>query len=157
MEHIWASVGYIIHITSLIEYNLINLIAGDTYLQVFDKDSFNLEDIKSAAKSSNDVLHDLSNSKSMLGKLIGILKKNHPIFDESFLNDLSKVSDIRGYYAHQFFKEDLWNRYLETNPYKYRKKLREDVGFVLMIHYQVLDIDRRFRELAKKSFLNKTN
>ena len=155
-EYILAAVGYIFYLTSLIEYNLVQLIAAEKYLQVFDKEDISFIDIINAKKNSNKTLHDLTDENRMLGRLITLLEKTQSVKDPELISDLRHVAEIRGYYAHEFFKEDLRNGYLEKEPLKYKKKLNEDVDFIFAVHNMLVEIDeinRKTVKIAKESGL----
>ena len=149
-EYIFGAIGYIFYMTSMIEYNLVQVIAAERYLQVFDKEDLSYIDVISAKEDSNRTLHELTDGHKMLGKLIDILEKDTSI-DGGLIERLRKVADIRGYYAHQFYKEDLYKNYLEKTPLIYRKQLREDVGFIYSVHMEVFGIDKANRALAKRT------
>lgn len=147
VQYVWQSIGYLLHLTSLIEYNLINIIAGEKYLSLFDNDEIDLEDILNAKLISNQTLHTLSSKKSMLGKLIYLIEEQG-ILDQYLIEDLKKVSDLRGYYAHQFFKDDLRKDNLSKNPSCYFHKLRTDIEFIYNIHCEILAIDKEYRRIS---------
>ena len=148
LEYIFAAIGYIFYLTSLIEYNLVQIIASEKYLKVFDKDDFSIVDILLAKKESNDTLHKLTDENIMLGRLIDLLKK-HDAVDDDLIEDLRKVSRTRGYYAHQFYKDDLYKRHLEKTPLVYKKKINSDVGFIYSIHQVVFQIAEDNRAIAR--------
>lgn len=150
LEYIFGAIGYIFYLTSLIEYNLVQIIAAEKYLQVFDKEDISLFDILNAKEESNQTLHELTNKNKMLGRLISLLESN-PNFDEELIENLRKVADIRGYYAHQFFKDDLRNNYLEKTPLKYKKQINKDVSFIFDVHNEIIEIDKINRMVAKEA------
>lgn len=147
-QYVYGAIGFVFHLTSLIEYNLIQIIAGEKYLSVFDKEEFSFEDIENAMIDSNKELHNLSNSKNMLGKLIDKIESVN-VFDKDFINDLRKASQIRGYYAHQFFKDDLYKGYMEKDPLRYKKRMSDDIGFLYQLNYGLTDMDKENRKLAR--------
>jgi len=150
LEYIFGAVGYIFYLTSLIEYNLVQIISAEKYLQIFDKEDITLIDIASAKEDSNKTLHKLTEGNNMLGQLITLFGKISYI-DDSLIANLREVSRIRGYYAHQFYKEDLRCGYLEKTPIKYKKKINKDVAFIYSIHKEVFAIDQENRAVAKKA------
>ena len=75
LEHILGSIGYIFYLTSLIEYNLIQILSGEKYLKVLDNENITIKDINSGAEESNKTLHELKSRKLMLGGLIKLVKK----------------------------------------------------------------------------------
>lgn len=152
-QYIYGAIGFILHLSSLIEYNLIQLISAEKYLSVFDKETFTLEDIEEAKNNSDEELHKLTNGKNMLGKLIDKIESTN-IFDESFINGLRRASEIRNYYAHRFFKEDLYSKYMDNCPLIYKKQINEDVGFLYHINIILVDMDKENRRLVQLARLN---
>lgn len=150
LEYILGSIGYIFYLTSLIEYNLVQIVSAEKYLKVFDKDDISFIDIVSAKEESNNTLHELANSNVMLGSLISLLEKTDFV-EESFILDLRKVATIRGYYAHRFFKEDLFKKHLEKNPLVYKQKIRKDISFIFSVHETVFAIEQQERYVALKA------
>lgn len=150
IEKIFASIGYIFYLTSLIEYNLVQIISSEKYLKVFDKDDISLDDINAAKEESNETLHKLTDDNIMLGRLIDLLEK-YDIVKEDLINDLRKVSHVRGYYAHKFYKDDLYKRYLEKTPLAYKKMVESDIDFIFTIHLEIFDIAEENRALAMRA------
>lgn len=150
LEYIFGSIGYIFYMTSLIEYNLVQIIAAEEYLKIFDQEDISFIDIVSAKEDSNKTLHKLTDENKMLGKLITLLDKI-PNIDKGLINDLRKVADIRGYYAHRFYKEDLYKNYLEKTPLVYKKRINNDVSFIYEVLNEVIEIDKTYRMVAKRA------
>ena len=150
LEHIFASIGYLIYLTSLVEYNLVQIISAEQYLQVFDKEDASFIDILKAKEASNETLHKLTKDNKMLGKLITLLEKTDN-FTTELIENLRKVADIRGYYAHQFCKDDLKHNYLEKNPLIYKKRIASDIGFIYEINACLIAIDRENRLVVSKA------
>ena len=120
------------------------------WLFVFDKEDISIIDIIAAKEDSNRTLHELTKQNKMLGKLITLLEKNTSP-DEELINDLRKVSEIRGYYAHKFYKENLYKNYLEKTPLVYKKIINNDVSFIYEVHNAVADIAETYRKVAKRA------
>ena len=57
-------------VTTLIEYNLVQIIAAEEYLKVFDNEELSFLDIIDAKNDSNKTLRKLTEENKMLGKLI---------------------------------------------------------------------------------------
>ena len=150
LEYIFGAIGYIFYLTSLIECNLVQIIAAEEYLKVFDQDDISFIDIITAKEDSNKTLHKLTDENKMLGKLITLLEKI-PSIDIELIDDLRKVSEIRGYYAHKFYKDDLYKNYLEKNPFIYKKSISKDINFIFEVHNEVVEIDETYRMVAKRS------
>lgn len=150
LEYIFGAIGYIFYLTSLIEYNLVQIIAAEEYLKVFDQEDISFIDIITAKEDSNKTLHKLTDENKMLGKLITLLEKI-PSIDTELIDDLRKVSEIRGYYAHKFYKDDLYKNYLEKNPLVYKKSISKDINFIFEVHNEVVEIDETYRMVAKRA------
>ena len=118
---------------------------------MFDKEDISIIDIITAKEDSNRTLHKLTEENKMLGKLITLLEKNVSPPDKDLLNDLRKVSEIRGFYAHKFYKEDLYKNYLEKTPLVYKKKINNDVSFIYEVHNAIVDISETYRKVAKRA------
>lgn len=57
LEYIFGAIGYIFYLTSLIEYNLVQIIAAEEYIKVFDQDDISFIDIITAKEDSNKTPH----------------------------------------------------------------------------------------------------
>lgn len=123
--------------------------SGEKYLKVLDNENVTIKDINSGAEESNKTLHELRSRKLMLGGLIKLLKKED-IFEDNFLADLQKVSEIRGYYAHQFFKDDLYSLHLENDPLYYEEKINNEIDFIYRVHEDIYETEQQYREIAEK-------
>lgn len=150
LEYIFGAIGYIFYLTSLIEYNLVQIIAAEEYLKVFDQEDISFIDIITAKEDSNKTLHKLTDENKMLGKLITLLEKI-PSIDIELIDKLRKVSEIRGYYAHKFYRDDLYKNYLEKNPLVYKKRINKDINFIFEVHNEVVEIDETYRMVAKRA------
>ena len=117
---------------------------------MFDKQDITYIDIINAKEESNRTLHKLSKDNMMLGNLITFLEKNTNV-DRELISELRKVSDLRGYYAHKFYKEDLYGNHLEKDPLFYKKKINEDVRFVYKVHQKTVKIDEENRYVANEA------
>ena len=150
LEYIFGAIGYIFYLTSLIEYNLVQIIAAEEYLKVFDQDDISFIDIITAKEDSNKTLHKLTDENKMLGKLITLIEKI-PTIDIELIDKLRKVSEIRGYYAHKFYKDDLYKNYFEKNPLFYKKRINKDISFIFEVHNEIVEIDETYRMFTKRA------
>ena len=57
LEYIFGAIGYVFYLTSLIEYNLVQIIAAEEYLKVFDQEDISFIDIITAKEDNNKTLH----------------------------------------------------------------------------------------------------
>ena len=154
LEYIWGSVGYIIHLSSMIEQNTVLLISGEEILREFDKDDLSSIDILSAISKSNEKFRKNSSTKMMLGKLIEQLKKYELFNGDRLIDDLRIASQIRGYYAHEFFKKDLYEKHLENDPLFYKPQLQEDIDFMYRLNEELTSHVKKYQELCNKLFAN---
>ena len=70
------------------------------------------------------------------------------VFNKEMIDLLDTIKNKRNYYAHQFFKEDLFTKITETNPSYYFKKMREDIGLFKTVNDLLVDIDKGYRLAA---------
>lgn len=148
-QYVYGAIGFIIHLSSLIEYNLLQLLAAEKFLSVFDNKDFTYEEVIMGIKDSNSVFHNLSRKERMLGKLIDKLEDTKS-FDFAFIEELRKASYIRGYYAHQFFKDDLYKSYMENCPLRYKKRINDDIEFLYQLNCALVQMDKDNRKLVRK-------
>lgn len=90
----------------------------------------------------------------MLGRLIEQLNKYHLYKDSDLVEKLRKVSRIRGYYAHEFFKRDLYARHLENDPLFYKPQIMEDIDFLYTFNNEFLETIKEYKKLGLKLTLN---
>lgn len=149
LKKIWGSVGFIMHLSQLIEYNIVNIIAGHKFLKdVKAQKSMNIEEYERKAIASNKILRNLSYKKTM-GTVINAAKDIH-LFDEELTNKLDAIKEKRDYYAHIFFKEQLFTKDMENNPDILLDQLSQDVNDLKEINDRLLKIDAKQREEAKR-------
>ena len=149
LEKIWGSVGFIMHLSQLIEYNIVNIIAGHKFLKdVKAQKSMNIEEYERKAMSSNKILHNLSYKKTM-GNVINAAK-DIQLFDEELTNKLDAIKEKRDYYAHIFFKEQLFTKDMENDSDILLDRLSQDVNDLKEINDRLMEIDAKQREEAKK-------
>lgn len=154
LEYIWGSVGRIIHLSSMIEQNTMLLISGEEILKELDKDDVSSFGILTAISESNKKFRKNSSKKIMLGKLIEQLEKYKLFNGDRLIDDLRKASQIRGYYAHEFFKKDLYKKHLENDPFFYKQQLEEDVIFMRQLNEELVSCVKEYQELCNKLFVN---
>ena len=147
LSDLWARIGFIIQLSQMIEYNLLNILAGHKYLYEIDGLSiFDYEGYYNATKNSNDILKN--NKISTLRKLLIKVEKEN-IFTDEFIKLLDEAIIKRNYYVHQFFKEQLGKNILETNPSYYFKELSETITLLNYVNKELLKIDYEYRRVAK--------
>ena len=76
--------------------------------------------------------------------------KDARVFDEELAKRIDAVKERRNYYAHTFFKEQLFTKDMEDNPDTLLDVLAQDINELNSINTQLLEIDRKQREEAEK-------
>lgn len=154
LEYIWGSIGFIIHLSSLIEHNVKLLISGEELLQIFDNENISILDLLNAKEESNKKYKENDENRLMLGKLIDHLNKYNLYKDSDLVEKLRKVSRIRGYYAHEFFKRDLYVKHLESDPLFYKHQIMEDIDFLYTLNNELLETIKEYKKLSLKLIVN---
>ena len=149
LDKVWGSVGFIMHLAQLIEYNLVNIIAGHKFLKDIDSQKImTIDEYEKRAQESNKMLHNIGGKRTM-GYVVNIAKDLH-LFDDELEKRISAVKDKRDYYAHRFFKEQLFTKEMENNPGVLLNQLSQDVDEMCKINDKLLEIDSQQREDAKE-------
>ncbi len=122
-KKVWASIGFIVNLAQMIEYNLANILANNEVLKTFDEKEYLY------IFEYNDFLNKIEKwyewlNKSEMGKQFVILKEKK-IFDETFLIKIDKIRNERNYFIHTFFKEDLKTNEFQNNPKQFIFYLQE--------------------------------
>lgn len=122
-KRIWASIGFIVNLSQMIEYNISNILGMDDILSAFkSRDSmyvFEYNELVESAEKWYEIL-----TKKELGKLQLILKKKN-LFTDDILNEIDFVREERNYFIHQIFKDDLKTKEFQNNPKQYLPRLQE--------------------------------
>ncbi|MBO6261359.1 MAG: hypothetical protein J6N95_01965 [Bacilli bacterium] len=80
LEKIWGGVGFIIHLSQLIEYNIVNIIVGHKFLKDCEaQKSISIDEYKRKTLVCNKILCNLSYNKTM-GNIINA-SKDIQLFD----------------------------------------------------------------------------
>lgn len=115
LDLLYAKVGFIVHLSQMIEYNLSNILAFDELLkEIKDKNSMFTFEYNTLARNANKIYHFLK--KKSLG--YGINKaKELGFFTNKSQEYLNKICKERNFVIHSLFKEDLLkNNYIEKDP-----------------------------------------
>ena len=146
LRGLWERIGFIMHLSQMIEYNLLNILAGHKYIESIEGLSiYDFVNYNNAAKESNEALH--KNNRKDLKKLLDRAIADN-VFNKEMIDLLDTIKNKRNYYAHQFFKEDLFTKITETNPSYYFKKMKEDIGLFKTVNDLLVDIDKGYRLAA---------
>ena len=122
-KKVWGSIGFIVNLSQMIEYNLANILGLNEILSTFDEiDSMNLIDYNDLMKKTNEWYEKLT--KKELGKLQGFIEEKN-IFTKDFINEIDHVREKRNYFIHHIFKDDLFSKEFQNNPKQYIPRLQE--------------------------------
>lgn len=142
--HLWGKVGFITHLSQMVEYNLANIIALDRILREFkDTDSMFVIKFNDVVKESNEIYKELS--KKPLGYILKEARKIKYFTIESE-KLLKRAIKKRNYVTHKMFKEDLGKNYLETNPKYYYSRLENTIELLKDINDSLCEIFKSQKE-----------
>ena len=111
---LWGKVGFIVHLSQMVEYNLANILSADELFREFKTDNtVHIIDYNNLAQKSNEMYHKLSGIP--LGSILRQAKKVN-FFNEDGIELLEKACKKRNYVVHNLFRDDLKLRHLETDP-----------------------------------------
>ena len=90
---LWGKVGFIVHLSQMVEYNLANILSADELLREFnERDSMCIIEYNEFAEKSNELYHTLS------AKPLGVILKqaeNVKFFNEDELKLLQEACKKR--------------------------------------------------------------
>ena len=140
-------VGLIVNLSQMVEYNMANILALDEILRKFETtDSMFVFEYNEFVERANNWYKELS--KRTFG---GNFKRAKEI--KFFTNEseelLSKAIEKRNYVIHSLFKDDLKNKYLETNPKYYFNELEETISLLNTINESLVEIFKQQKEEHK--------
>ena len=145
--HLWGKVGFIVHLSQMVEYNLANILAFDEILREFEeRDSMFVFEYNEFAQRANEWYEKLS------GKPLGTSlnrAKGIKFFTDESEKLLSQAIEKRNYVVHHLFKEDLRNNHLETDPTFFYEELEETIGLLHSINESLTDIFKKQKEEYK--------
>ena len=148
LEKMWGSVGFIMHLAQLIEYNIVNIIAGYEFLKDTNaQKKMTIGEYEKRAYRSNKKLHSLTDNKNTMGNVVKAAKDVN-LFDEELTAKIDAIKERRDYYAHIFFKEQLLTKDMENDPDTLLDQLSLDIFEMNSINNQLLGIDKKQREEA---------
>ena len=146
LQELWGKVGFIVHLSQMVEYNLANILSADELIRGFDTDnSMRIVDYNELVQKSNEMYHKLSGIP-----LGGVLKqaKKVNIFNEDGLELLEKACKKRNYVVHNLFRDDLKPRHLETDPEFYFEELENTIEIL----HEINEVLTKIFERQKQEF-----
>ena len=146
LQELWGKVGFIVHLSQMVEYNLANILSADELLREFEeKNSTRIIDFVALAQKSNEMYHKLSSTP--LGNILKQAKKVK-FFNEDGIELLKKACQKRNYVIHHLFREDLKQKHLETDPEFYFEALETTIEFL----YGINEVLTKIFERQKREF-----
>ena len=146
LQELWEKVGFIVHLSQMVEYNLANILSADELLRGFDTDnSMRIVDYNKLVQKSNEMYHKLSGIP-----LGGVLKQAKKVnfFNEDGLELLEKACKKRNYVVHNLFRDDLKPRHLETDPEFYFEELENTIEIL----HEINEVLTKIFERQKQEF-----
>ena len=146
LQELWGKVGFIVHLSQMVEYNLANILSADDLLRGFDTDnSMRIVDYNELVQKSNEMYHKLSGIS-----LGGVLKqaKRVNFFNKDGLELLEKACKKRNYVVHNLFRDDLKPRHLETDPEFYFEELENTIEIL----HEINEVLTKIFERQKQEF-----
>ena len=146
LQELWGKVGFIVHLSQMVEYNLANILSADELLRGIDTDnSMRIVDYNELVQKSNEMYHKLSGIP-----LGGVLKqaKRVNFFNEDGIELLEKACKKRNYVVHNLFRDDLKPRHLETDPEFYFEELENTIEIL----HEINEVLTKIFEQQKQEF-----
>ena len=146
LQELWGKVGFIVHLSQMVEYNLANILSADELLREFEEKNYTcIIDFVALAQKSNEMYHKLSSTP--LGNILKQAKKVK-FFNADGIELLEKACKKRNYVIHHLFREDLKQKHLETDPEFYFEELETTIEFL----YRINEVLTKIFERQKQEF-----
>ena len=146
LKMLWGKVGFIVHLSQMVEYNLANILSADELLREFETDNtMHIINYNNLAQKSNEMYHKLSGIP--LGSILKQAKKVI-FFNEDGIELLEKACKKRNYVVHHLFRDDLKPNHLESNPQFYFEELETTIGLL----HEINEVLTKIFERQKQEF-----
>ncbi len=144
---VWVSVGFVVNLSQMVEYNLANILALNEILSAFDKQdsmySFEYSELSNKTERWYEWL-----SKKELGKQLEEIK-NKEIFNDEFIKEIDHVRGERNYFVHHIFKDDLVSKEFQDNPKQYVPRLQDLVKKMKSVNDELIQIFNAMQKEVK--------
>jgi len=143
---LWGKVGFIVHLSQMVEYNLSNILSADELLREFGKsEAMCTIEYNNFVEKSNALYQTLSTKP--LGAILN-QAKNVKFFNEDGLELLREACDKRNFVVHHLFRDDLQTKRLETEPQFYFEELETTIGLL----HEINEVLTKIFERQKQEF-----
>lgn len=144
-KKVWGSIGFIVNLSQMIEYNLANILALNDILSAFDEnESMYVFEYNELVEKTEEWYKKLD--KSELGKIL-FQEKIKKILTEEFIKYLDEIRNDRNYFVHSFFKDDLKTKEFQNNPKQFIPRLQDLVGRMNAANEELVSI---FKDLQNE-------
>lgn len=146
-EKVWGSVGFVVNLSQMIEYNLANILALNEILLTFDNEESMYEFEYAKLLNKTDEWYKKLD-KLELGKVLKEIKKKD-IITEEFIKYLDEIRTERNFFVHNMFKEDLFTKEFQNNPKKFIPRLQELVRKMNAANEELVEIFDELKQEVK--------
>ncbi len=147
LVELWGKVGFIVHLSQMVEYNLANILSADKLLREFEKrDSMYVIEYNKFAEKSNELYLKLS--AKPFGSILN-QAENVKFFTEDGLKLLREACNKRNYIVHHLFRDDLKSKHLENDPQFYFEELETTIGLLHQVNEELIKIFERQKQEFK--------
>lgn len=156
LSQVWGSVGFIMHLCHLIEYNLALIYIDNLIL----KDLLLVENLDFSLFDEIVAKHNEEKKECILHKTLEkLLTKNEKVhsFTSDFHNELIGVKELRNYYGHDYFKTQLYTREIDSNPQLLIPGLQNDIQLFKQYHEKLYEIEIGLRNKIEEIRNNISN
>lgn len=146
-KKVWGTVGLVVNLSQMIEYNLANILALNEILVAFDKKEAMFEfEYAELLKKTDEWYKKLDRFE--LGKLLENIKSKTD-FTAEFITFLTEIKAERNYFVHNVFKEDLFTKEFQNNPKQFIPRLQELIAKMHAANDELLKIFAKMKKEVK--------
>ena len=146
-KKVWESIGFIVNLSQMIEYNIANILALNEIISAFDGEGsmfvFEYEVLLCKTDQWYKKLDKLE-----LGKVLREVQ-NKRIFTEDFIGCLDEIREERNYFVHSYFKDDLKTKEFQEDPKKIIPRLQNLVDKMHAANEELVKIFAEMKQEVK--------